>query len=149
MSDRKPDDRDERTPRTPGGGDEDAPLSETSAAMVNPPTRPDAWPEKGPNTDDGFDANPPSDVSMRRTSDDNDLNAAGSGVSETPLRPEYETIARRDDLARRLEDLVADAREWADEMDTDEAHDLAESLADIFDRLGEPLEDTDETIGNV
>ncbi len=148
MSDRTPDDRAADVPRTPGHRDENAPLTEKTGELVNPPVRPDAPSELGPNTDDGFDANPPVDVDMHRTSDDNDLNPAGSGVSETPLRLEYETIARRDDLARRLEDLVADAREWADEMDTDEAHDLAESLADVFDRLGQPLEDTDETLGN-
>lgn len=103
--------------------------------------------QRGPNHDDGFDANPPSDVDMPRTSDDNDLNPVGSGVSETPLRPVNEAIAHRDDLARRLEGLVASAREWARAEGSDEAHDIAEGLADLYDRLGSPLEDSDRTNG--
>ncbi|MBA2666636.1 MAG: hypothetical protein H0U69_06360 [Trueperaceae bacterium] len=102
--------------------------------------------QRGPNHDDGFEANPPSDVDMHRTSDDNDYNPGGSGVSETPLRPANEAIARRDDLARRLEDLVASAREWARDEGSEEAHDIAEELADLYDRLGTPLEDTDGTL---
>jgi hypothetical protein len=149
MNDRDPDDRDDIMPPELGEAGDDTPLSETSAEMMNPPVHPEAMPEQGPNTDDGFDANPPSDVDMPRTSDDNDLNVAGSGVSETHIRPTYERIALRDDLARRLEDLVGSAREWADEVRTAEAQELAEELADLYERLGEPLEETDETIGNV
>ncbi len=105
--------------------------------------------ERGPNHDDGFDVNPPSDVDMPRTSDDNDYNPVGSGVSETPLRPANESIAHRDDLARRLEGLVASAREWASDDGSEEARDIAEGLADLYDRLDVPLEDTDGATGNI
>lgn len=98
---------------------------------------------EGPNEDRGNLASPPQEVDMPRTSDDNDLNPAGGGLRETPLRREYGSMARRDDLARRLEDLVLEAREWAREDGAEEADEIAELLEDALDRLGEPPADTD------
>lgn len=161
MSDR--DDRERRTPpRTPPGtrhdasprdrGDEEpeATLEEMREedivgdedAFALEPASPEPMPDDG-NDDRGFDAAPPDDVTMQRTSDDNDLNPTGGGFTDTPLREEYASMARRDDLARRLEDLVASAREWASQQGSDEAHDIAETLADVYERLGLPTEDTD------
>lgn len=96
----------------------------------------------GPNEDGSFGAEPPADVTMNRTSDDDGLNVEGGGFTDTPLRTEYETIARRDDLSRRLEDLVADAREWARESGSEEARDVVDSLTTAYERLGVPTEDT-------
>ncbi len=67
----------------------------------------------------------------------------GDGVTDTPLTWEYEGIGMRDELARRLGELVVDVREWAELEDTDEATDIAESLADLYERLGAPTESTD------
>lgn len=116
------------------GTEEDAPVG---------PDSPEPVPD-GPNDDRGFDASPPDDVTMARTSDDNDLNPTGGGFTDTPLRVEYETMARHDDLSRRLEDLVADTREWAGEDGSEEAHDIAELLAEAYDRLGATSEDSDD-----
>lgn len=98
----------------------------------------------GPNEDYGNLASPPVETDMARTSDDNELYAKGSGLEDTPLRTEFEAIARRDDLARRMEDLVEEAHEWAEEDGSEEARDIADSLEDIYERLGVPTEDTDD-----
>lgn len=89
-------------------------------------------------------ARPPADVDEPRTSDDNDLNAEGGGFTDTPLRRPYEEMSRRDELARQLEEIVINAQEWADEDGSPEALDIYESLNDIYERLGEPTEDTDD-----
>jgi len=89
-------------------------------------------------------ARPPTDVDEPRTSDDNDLNPAGGGFTDTPLRRAYEEISRRDELARQLGEVVINAQEWADEDGSPEALDIYESLNDIYERLGEPSEDTDD-----
>ncbi len=96
-----------------------------------------------PNTDFGNMVNPPADVGMERVSDDNDLDPAGDGVTDTPLRRPYELMARRDDLARRLGDILLEMEEWAEEDGSEEARSLAEDLGDLYQRLGEPSEDTD------
>ncbi len=67
----------------------------------------------------------------------------GDGVTDTPLTWEYEGIAMRDELARRLGELVVDVREWAELEDSEEADDIASSLADLYERLGAPSESTD------
>lgn len=103
----------------------------------------DPFPE-GPNDDMGNLARPPADVDEPRTSDDNDLNAEGGGFTDTPLRRPYEEMSRRDELARQLEEIVINAQEWADEDGSPEALDIYESLNDIYERLGEPAEDTDD-----
>lgn len=73
---------------------------------------------------------------------DDDL-PEGDGVTETPLTWEYEGIAVRDDLARRLGDLVIDMRAWADDEETEDATEFAEELADFYERFGAASEDTD------
>ncbi len=99
---------------------------------------------RGPNEDMGNLAAPPSDVDEPRISDDNDLEAEGGGFTDTPLRRPYEAMGRRDEIARQLEELLIDAQEWADEDGSAEALDIYESLNDVFQRLGEPTEDTDD-----
>ena len=122
---------------------DDAPGTEARQGVEVRRPQSDPFPE-GPNDDMGNLARPPTDVDEPRTSDDNDLNAAGSGVSETPLRRPYEEMSRRDELARQLEEIVVNAQEWADEDGSPEALDIYESLNDIYERLGEPSEDTDD-----
>ncbi len=80
---------------------------------------------------------------MQRTSDDNDLNPEGSGLEDTPLRAAYESMARRDDIARRVDELLIEVREWADEDGSDESSDILDSLEDLAERLGAPSEDSD------
>lgn len=99
---------------------------------------------RGPNDDMGNLARPPRDVDEPRLSDDNDLNAEGGGFSDTPLRRPYESMSRRDELARQLEEVLINAQEWADEDGSPEAIDIYESLNDVYERLGEPTEDTDD-----
>ncbi|HZJ08234.1 MAG TPA: hypothetical protein VFD39_00940 [Trueperaceae bacterium] len=107
--------------------------------------RPEADPyPSGPNEDMGNLAAPPVDVDEPRTSDDNDLNAEGGGFTDTPLRRPYERMGRRDHVARQLEDLLVGVQEWADEDGSPEALDIYESLHDVYERLGEPSEDTDD-----
>jgi len=99
---------------------------------------------KGPNDDMGNLARPPADVDEPRLSDDNDLDPGGGGFSDTPLRRPYDQMSRRDEIARQLEEVVINAQEWADENGTPEAIDIYEALNDIYERLGEPSEDTDD-----
>lgn len=128
---------------TPATDRDDASASlDDGRGEVIRPTR-DPFPE-GPNDDMGNLAAPPSDVDEPRTSDDNDLNADGGGFTDTPLRGAYESMGRRDDLARRLGELLIEAQEWADEDGSVEALDIYESLNDVYERLGEPSEDTDD-----
>ena len=64
-------------------------------------------------------------------------------MTDTPQTWEYEGIATRDELARRLGELVIDVRDWADMEDSEEANDLADAMNDLYERFGEPTEDTD------
>lgn len=98
----------------------------------------------GPNDDMGNLAAPPPDVDEPRLSDDNDLEAEGGGFTDTPLRRPYEAMARRDEIARQLGELLINAQEWADEDGSAEALEIFESLNDVYERLGEPTEDTDD-----
>lgn len=153
MSDRDRDDVETRDPKRVAAREPDATLEdeltpeefgETLGATTEfGPDSEDPMPD-GPNEDGGFDTDPPADVSMNRTSDDNDLNPSGGGFTDTPLRKEYETIARRDDLSRGLEDLIAGASEWAHETGSTEAHDVVDLLTAAYERLGAPSEDTDD-----
>lgn len=141
-------DREKRNGERPEAREPEATLDEERERELDPGeldlgAAPIDTPE-GPNEDRGFDAAPPDDVTMQRTSDDNDLNPAGGGFTDTPLRTEYESMARHDDLSRRLEDLVADAQEWAREDGSEGARSIAESLADVYERLGAASEDTDD-----
>jgi hypothetical protein len=66
--------------------------------------------------------------------------APGAGLSETPIHATYEAIAWHNDLARQLEELVVAARAWARADDTPESLAVADALAEIYDRVGEPTE---------
>ena len=66
----------------------------------------------------------------------------GDGVHETPLTQEYEGMAERADLARTLEDLAADAYDWAQRTEDADAQEIYETLADLAERVGNPPEDT-------
>lgn|SRR5690625_2855005 len=76
-----------------------------------------------------------------------DMEPEGSGVEEGPLRREYEQIALRDDLARRFEDLVVSVQAWASQEGSSAAQALANDLQDIYERLGESIEETDDDLG--
>lgn len=111
--------------------------------MRDPMTHDPRPPRDSPNDDMGNLARPSPDVDMQRTSDDNDLNPEGSGFEDTPLRRPYESMARRDEIARRVDDLLVDVRDWADEDDSEAARDILDTVEDLAQRLGEPPEDSD------
>ena len=141
-------DVDDRTPRPEAGRDPDATLTEGSVEMLEPmPDATDPMPT-GDRDDGSFGTDPPEEVGMARTSDDDDLDPAGGGVAETPLLQAYTAIARRNDLVRQFEDLIAGIREFAQENDSDEAAAVAEDLVDIYDRFGEPRGVADEVAGD-
>lgn len=135
-------DRDDRRPGRQTPPDAQDPLDERDEKRVSE-TAPEERPERGPNTDRSFGASVPAESDIPRTSDDNDLNPEGGGLRETPLREEYGAMARRDDLARRLEELAVDARDWAREEESDEARAIADLVADAYERIGAASEDTD------
>lgn len=78
-----------------------------------------------------------------RTHDDDD--PWGDGISDTPLVSRYEDMADRDELARRLEDLVADAYDWAARSEEDDAQEIYDVLLSVSERLGNPPEETTRT----
>jgi hypothetical protein len=98
---------------------------------------------QGPN-DEGFDADPTVEAAAPRVSDDDDLATEGSGLRNTPLRGPYEAMARRSELARRLEELLVDAEEWARDDGSEGAMWIFETLADAYEQLEAPPEDTIE-----
>ena len=75
-----------------------------------------------------------------RAHDFDGLHPAGEGLSETPIHATYEAIALRNDLARQLEGVVVTARAWARGDDTPESLAIADALAEIYERVGEPTE---------
>jgi hypothetical protein len=89
---------------------------------------------------DRFDRVPNDPDDDRVHDEDEGLYPSGEGVSETPIHATYEAIALRNDLARQLEDVVVAARAWARADDEPESEAIAEALAELFDRIGEPLE---------
>jgi hypothetical protein len=97
---------------------------------------------RGPN-DEGFEASPPVEAAHPRVSDDDDLDTEGSGLQNTPFRSAYEDGARRADLARRLEELLVDVQEWAQEDGSEQARWIHDALADAYEQLDMPPEDTD------
>ena len=68
------------------------------------------------------------------------------GTHEIAINELSEEAARRDEIARRLEDLVATALEWSEISDDEDAQDIYEALADLYERVSEPLEDTDDEL---
>ena len=81
------------------------------------------------------------DMGMNYTHDDPDRQR--DGLHDWPLSEEYENVARRDDLIRRLDDTVVAARAWANETDHEDAQEIVDLLVAASDRLGRPTEDTD------
>lgn len=80
-------------------------------------------------------------MGMNYTHDDPDRQR--DGVHAWPLTEEYENVALRDDLIRRLNDTVAAARNWARESDDENAQEVVDLLVSASDRLGRPVEETD------
>src|SRR5690606_41030349 len=66
------------------------------------------------------------------------LDPSGSVTFRPHMRGVYEAMARRDDIARRVEELLVEVQEWADEDGSDEARDVLDALEDLAERLGEP-----------
>lgn len=85
----------------------------------------------------------PSEEEQPRNHDDDD--PWGDGIHDTPLTKRYEDVADRDELARRLEDIVADAYEWYQRSEEDDAQEIYETLVAVAERLGNPSEDTTRT----
>ncbi len=96
-----------------------------------------------PNEDMGNLASPRPDVGMQRLSDDNDLDPSGSVTFRPHMRGVYEAMARRDDIARRVDELLVEVEEWAEEDGSQEAREVLDALEDLSQRLGEPPEDSD------
>lgn len=82
---------------------------------------------------------------MRYNTDDEARERDGN-ASDVPhmLDEEATEAAKRDDLARQLEDLIADAQDWAEMSQSDEARDIYNILVDVYERVGNPPEDTDD-----
>ncbi len=68
------------------------------------------------------------------------------GTHEIAIDELSEERSRRDDLARRLEDIVASALEWSEISEDEDAQDIYEALANIYERVSLPLEDTDDEL---
>jgi hypothetical protein len=65
------------------------------------------------------------------------------GVSGGPLREDYEIAALRDEVARLFEELLGAVEAWREDDDTGEADEIYQELSDLYERVGEPAEDTD------
>jgi len=76
-------------------------------------------------------------------SDDDEFERDGT---HTLLTEDNEDQARRDEIARRLEDLVASALEWSETSEDDDAVQIYEDLADLYERVSLPLEETDDEL---
>ena len=76
-------------------------------------------------------------------SDDDEFERDGT---HTLLSDENDAQARRDEIARQLEDLVASALEWSEISDDEDALQIYEDLADLYERVSAPLEDTDDEL---
>lgn len=68
------------------------------------------------------------------------------GTHEVLIDEESENVSTRDEMARTLEDLVATALEWSETSPDEDARQIYEDLADLYERVSEPLEDTDSEI---
>ena len=95
-------------------------------------------------TEEESDDDPSEDESPRNSDDDDPW---GDGIHDTPLTKRYEDMADRDELARRLEDLVADAYDWLGRSEDDDAQEIYDTLLDLSERLGNPPEETARTEG--
>lgn len=68
------------------------------------------------------------------------------GTNEVVISEFSEDVARRDELARQLEDIMAGALEWSEMSEDEDARAIYEALADLFERVSAPLEDTDDEV---
>jgi hypothetical protein len=68
------------------------------------------------------------------------------GTNEVVIDEYNESVARRDELARQLEDLVASTLEWSEISEDEDAQQIYEDLADLYERVNAPLEDTDDEL---
>lgn len=65
------------------------------------------------------------------------------GVGDMPLREDYEKIALRDQVAKQFEELLEAVEVWLEDDDSIEARSIYQDLLEIYERVGEPLEETD------
>ena len=68
------------------------------------------------------------------------------GTHEVLIDEESENISTRDDMARILEDLVATALEWSETSPDEDARKIYEDLAEIYERVSAPLEESDDEL---
>jgi hypothetical protein len=78
-------------------------------------------------------------------SDNNDEER--QGVGDLPLREDYEISALRDEVARLFEELLGAVEAWREDDDTGEADAIYQELSDLYERVGEPVEETDGAQG--
>src|SRR5690606_40853588 len=69
--------------------------------------------------------------------------SSGSTTFRPHTRGVYEAMARRDDIARRLEELLVEVQEWAAEDVSEEAREVLETLEEAADLIGVPPEESD------
>lgn len=107
--------------------------------------------EPVPAPEGAFDDSAPTGAPRRELESDTPLthddSRAMQGRPQDPIGRTQERIALRDDLARQLEDLIADARSWLDESEDPEAQGIVDDLTDIYERLSAPLDATDDETG--
>lgn len=96
----------------------------------------------GEFTEEDSDDDPSEDESPRNHDDDDPW---GDGIHDTPMAKRYEDMADRDELARRLEDLVADAYDWLGRSQDEDAREIYDTLLNVSERLGNPSEETTRT----
>ncbi len=82
---------------------------------------------------------------MRYNSDDEARERDGN-ASDIPhmLDEESNEAAKRDALARQMEDLIADALDWMEMSQSEDARDIYNTLVDVYEQLDNPPEDTDD-----
>lgn len=114
--------------------------------MSDDPSKHDATLPEG-----AFDDSAPTGAPRRELESDTPLthddSRAMQGRPQDPLDQDHERIALRDDLARQLEDLIADARSWMEASEDPEAQGIVDDLTDIYERLNRPLDETDDETG--
>jgi tryptophanyl-tRNA synthetase len=72
-----------------------------------------------------------------------DPDAQRDGVHQTVLDSQRRNAALRDELARQLETLLEDTQDWLELTSDDDAEEIYNLMTDLYERLGEPREDTD------
>jgi hypothetical protein len=65
------------------------------------------------------------------------------GIADMPLREDYEISALRDEVARLFEELLGAVEAWREDDGTGGADEIYQELSDMYERIGEPVEDTD------